>query len=108
MNIKNLMIRLKKIILLAVLWLPIQNSIGQPLAAIKPADSYTFVKEKVNVISNSGHLSGLMEKLYDLKKNGKRTVNILHIGDSHLQADFITSVIRTTLQKAFGKDRKSV
>jgi lysophospholipase L1-like esterase len=96
------MIRLRKILLLAVLWQPMQNSIGQPLAVIKPANSYTFVKEKVNVISNSGHLSGLMEKLYDLKKNDKRTVSILHIGDSHLQADFITSVIRTTLQKEFG------
>jgi|WetSurMetagenome_2_1015567.scaffolds.fasta_scaffold208031_2 lysophospholipase L1-like esterase len=96
------MIRLKKIFLLAVLWLPTQISIGQPFAVVKPVNSYSFVKEGVNVISNNGHLSGLMEKLYDLKKNSKRTINILHIGDSHLQADFITSVIRTTLQKKFG------
>jgi len=96
------MTRLKSVLLLTVLWLFIQNSIGQPLAIAKPDSRYTFVKEEVNVISNSGHLAGLMEKLYDLKKNDKRTINILQIGDSHLQADFVTSVIRTTLQKEFG------
>jgi len=92
----------KRIFLLVALWLSVQNSIGQPITVPELGKSYPFVKEEVNVISNSGHLSGLMEKLYDLKTNGKRTINIVHIGDSHLQADFITSVIRTTLQKDFG------
>lgn len=96
------MIRLKSILLLAVLWLSVQISIGQSVPITNTYKSYPFVKEDVNVISNSGHLSSVMEKLYDLKKNGKRTVNILQIGDSHLQADFITSVIRITLQKEFG------
>ena len=96
------MIRLRRILLLTVLWLSVQNSIGQPPAMAKKGGCYTFVNEEANVISNSGHLSGLMEKLYDLRKNGKRTINILQIGDSHLQADFVTSVIRTTLQKEFG------
>jgi len=96
------MLGFKRILLLAALWLSVQNSIGQSVAIPELEKNYPFVKEELNVISNSGHLSGLMEKLYDLKINGKRTINILHIGDSHLQADFVTSVIRTTLQTAFG------
>lgn len=96
------MIGFKRILLLAALWLSSQNSIGQPIVIPELVKNYPFVKEELNVISNSGHLAGLMEKLYDLKTNGNRTINILHIGDSHLQADFVTSVIRTTLQKAFG------
>lgn len=96
------MIRLKSILSLTVLWLSVQISIGQSITISEPNKRYPFVKEESNIISNSGHLAGLMEKLNDLKKNGKRTINILHIGDSHLQADFITSVIRTTLQKEFG------
>ena len=96
------MIGLKRILLLAVLWLSVLNSIGQPIVIPELEKNYPFVKEELNIISNSGHLAGLMEKLYDLKMNGKRTINILHIGDSHLQADFVTSVIRTTLQSAFG------
>ncbi len=96
------MLGFKRILLLAALWLSVQNSIGQPIVIPELEKNYPFVKEELNVISNSGHLAGLMEKLYDLKINGKRNINILHIGDSHLQADFVTSVIRTTLQKAFG------
>jgi len=96
------MIGLKRILLLAALWLSVQNSIGQPIVIPELEKNYPFVKEELNVISNSGHLAGLMEKLYDLKMNGKRTINILHIGDSHLQADFVTSVIRTKLHSAFG------
>jgi lysophospholipase L1-like esterase len=82
--------------------LSVQISIGQPVAIPQLAKVYPFVNEEVNVISNSEHLSCLMERLYELRKGGKGSVNILHIGDSHLQADFVTSVIRTTLQKSFG------
>ena len=89
-------------ILLSALWLSVQISIGQPVAIPQLAKVYPFVNEEVNVISNSEHLSCLMERLYELRKGGKASVNILHIGDSHLQADFVTSVIRTTLQKSFG------
>jgi len=96
------MIRLKSILILTALWLSVQNSIGQPLAAFLPDMSYPFVNEEANVISNNVHLDSLMEKLYNLKVHGHGTINILHIGDSHLQADFMTSVIRTKLQKEFG------
>jgi len=96
------MIRLKIILLLVVLWLSVLNSCGQSVKVPEPQKNYPFVRQECNVISNSGHLASLMEKLYDLKMNGKRNINILHIGDSHLQADFVTSVIRTTLQSAFG------
>jgi len=96
------MIKLKKILLLTVLWLSVQNISGQIIEIPEVGKRYSFIHEPINVILNSGHLSGLMEKLYDLKKNGNRTISILHIGDSHLQADFITSEIRTTLHKFFG------
>jgi lysophospholipase L1-like esterase len=55
-----------------------------------------------NVISNSGHLQRFYEKLYALKSSGSGTVNILHIGDSHIQADFLTEVVRKNLQAEFG------
>jgi hypothetical protein len=89
-------------ILLSVLWLSVQSSIGQPISIPPLNKNYPFVNEDVNVISNSEHLSCLMEKLYELKKGGQQSIHILHIGDSHLQADFVSSVIRTTLQKSFG------
>jgi lysophospholipase L1-like esterase len=96
------MIELRSLVLLVVHLLLVQNSIGQSTKMDEPYKLYPFVKEEANIISNSEHLAALMEKLYDLKRNGNRTINILHIGDSHIQADYITSIIRTALQKEFG------
>jgi lysophospholipase L1-like esterase len=55
-----------------------------------------------NVISNSGDLQRFYERLYALKSSQDGTVSILHIGDSHIQADFLTEVVRKNLQLEFG------
>lgn len=47
-------------------------------------------------------LNSVFEKLYQLEKNKKGKINIVHIGDSHVQADFFTNSIRQTLQSRFG------
>lgn len=59
---------------------------------------YTFVRKDRNIIYNESELYVVFEKLYQQTVNNNQTINIIHIGDSHLQADFITSIIRTTLQ----------
>ena len=96
------MISLKGKILLTILWFSIQISNGQLIPIHKLEKKYSFVNEDLNVISNNSQLAGLMEKLYQLKSCDTGVVNIMHIGDSHLQADFASSVIRTTLQNYFG------
>lgn len=57
---------------------------------------------KDNVINNDGAIHTFLEKLYNLKTSGRQQVNIVHIGDSHVQADFMTNVVRRTLQERFG------
>lgn len=47
-------------------------------------------------------LAPVFEKLYQLEKNKVSKVNIVHIGDSHVQADMFTNVIRQLLQAKFG------
>lgn len=47
-------------------------------------------------------LSPVFEKLYQLEKSTFNKVNIVHIGDSHVQADMFTNVIRQILQTKFG------
>lgn len=47
-------------------------------------------------------LDPLFEKLYQLNKNQNSKLNIVHIGDSHIQADMFTNVIRQALQTKFG------
>ena len=86
--------------MIVLLW-SVQIINGQSIEIPNLTKSYSFINEDLNVFSNQ-HLVSVMEKLYQLKGRDSGVVNILHIGDSHLQADFITSIIRTTLQKNFG------
>jgi len=66
------------------------------------ARTYTLVNPDENVIQNAGHLDDFFEKLIQLKSTGKGKVNIVHIGDSHIQADYLTSVVRKDFQREFG------
>lgn len=55
-----------------------------------------------NIITNSSSLKLFFEKLYFLETQKGGKVNIVHIGDSHIQADLMTGIIRKTLQARFG------
>lgn len=74
---------------------------AQPMTGLN-ARSYTLVKDEANVIQNASHLDDFFEKLVQLKMTGKGKVNIVHIGDSHIQADFLTDVVRKNFQRDFG------
>ena len=56
---------------------------------------------KTFITSPTG-LHPFFERLYQLKKDKKGNVNILHIGDSHIQADYITHQLRQNFQREFG------
>lgn len=55
-----------------------------------------------DIFSNQALLSPVFEKFYNLEKNKTGKINIVHIGDSHIQADFFTNAIRVDLQQRFG------
>lgn len=52
--------------------------------------------------TNEALLNPLFKKLYRLESKHQGKVNIVHIGDSHIQADLFTNVIRQDLQTRFG------
>lgn len=55
-----------------------------------------------SIFANQSLLSPVFEKLYNLERNKKGKINIVHIGDSHIQADIFTNTIRMALQGKFG------
>ncbi|MEX2231732.1 MAG: GDSL-type esterase/lipase family protein [Cyclobacteriaceae bacterium] len=55
-----------------------------------------------NVIQNASHLDDFFEGLYQLQLANDRKINIAHIGDSHIQADYMTSIIRRNFHRHFG------
>jgi lysophospholipase L1-like esterase len=58
--------------------------------------------DSFNVIQNAAHLDDFFERLYQLKVNGNDKVNIVHIGDSHIQADYLTDIVRKNFHRDFG------
>ena len=55
-----------------------------------------------NDTHNPNALLTFYEKMYQLEQSKSGKINIVHIGDSHIQADLFTAKIRTQFQKVFG------
>lgn len=64
--------------------------------------SFSLENDAYNEIQNSIHLDSFFEALYELKTTHDRQINIVHIGDSHIQADYMTHLIRKNFQRHFG------
>lgn len=77
-------------------------------AQLMPVDELNAVRQfpqistVFNRVFNGSKLDSFYAKLAQLKKTGKGVVNIVHIGDSHIQADYLTAVVRNGLQQFFG------
>ncbi len=66
-------------------------------------EKFTFIKADSSFIHNdSSSLNAFFEKLARLKKEKNGKVNIVHIGDSHIQADFFSGKMRKNFQRDFG------
>jgi lysophospholipase L1-like esterase len=63
---------------------------------------YGFEKIDENEIVNATTLSDFFERLYQLHNGVNGQVSIIQIGDSHIQADFLSSTIRQNLHRDFG------
>lgn len=64
---------------------------------------YTFIRKDLNRISNdSSSLQSFYEALYQLEKTKKGRINVVQIGDSHIQADNLSGTIRQKMQLRFG------
>lgn len=66
------------------------------------AQKYPFVRSVFNRILNVGGLDSFYSRLYELKTKKTGTVSIVHIGDSHIQADFLSDMVRDGFQQFFG------
>lgn len=54
------------------------------------------------IVDSTGSLRSFMEKLEALRRGDEVTVSILHVGDSHVQAGFLTGRLRELFQTDFG------
>src|SRR6056297_2082300 len=67
-------------------------------------DKYPFINYNKNRLIGNADLPGFnvfFSQWKSLILNGDKKIEILHIGDSHIQADFFTGRIRSRLQEFF-------
>jgi hypothetical protein len=71
---------------------------------VQPIDSIslTRIDYSKNELQNTASIFPLLAKLYKIKNFSNEKAVFVHIGDSHIQADMETSVIRNQLQNYFG------
>lgn len=65
---------------------------------------YPFIRDSLNrleIYGNQEAYNLLFQKLTDIGMKGRDKVRIVHIGDSHLQADFFSGAFRKRLQTFF-------
>ncbi len=75
---------------------------SQDTLVFKLPKVYGFENIQNDTISNSIFINSFVQKLLAQKIKKNQKINILHIGDSHLQADYITHTSRVAMQKQFG------
>jgi lysophospholipase L1-like esterase len=100
MNIKIMTDKRTHIISLLIIWsIPLM---AQDTIAYKPNTHFPFIRYDSNYIHNQYYLYPFYEKLLVAKQEKNSVVNILHVGDSHIQADYLTHTTRTLFQQTFG------
>jgi LysM repeat protein/lysophospholipase L1-like esterase len=74
------------------------------LADTIPIDygSYEFIRAQDNQLVGAKNLDSFFVKLRALERGEVDAVSVVHIGDSHVQADFWTGQLRALFQERFG------
>jgi len=68
----------------------------------KELNRYNFISKVHNRILYPSGLDSFFHSLHTLQKERSGTISIVHIGDSHIQADFLSGLVRENLQIQFG------
>jgi lysophospholipase L1-like esterase len=88
-----------KVVLTLITFRPAE---AQDTTVLTKSQAYDFIDEEENRIHNGVQLSHFYERLFNLKKGQDLQVNIIHLGDSHIQADYLSRTVRRRIQTDFG------
>lgn len=65
-------------------------------------NEYPFLKMEADTFIHADQLTPFFQKLAELERGERQRLSIVHIGDSHIQADWWTGYLRLRLQEVFG------
>lgn len=80
----------------------IHRLVSERLASQRYNESFNFINQAKDTIANIEGLSSFYQKLVALKAGQRHRVNVVQIGDSHIQPDIISREVRAGLQDFFG------
>ena len=80
----------------------------QPSRIMPDSLRRALINSENNKITNPGQLARLKEKLQQAVLSKNKVVRIVHIGDSHIQADMMTRVLRLGLQYRYGNAGRGI
>ncbi len=89
-------------ILSLVLFISLVSKGQDTIGGADSVAEYSFINYEADTIFNAMHLAPFLNKLLKLENGDSSQLNIVHIGDSHIQADFLTREVRKYLQLRFG------
>ena len=98
----------KLIILFCCLFFSVNNQAQKSVSLLitknmlSKIDSATIESYMGNHIYNAKVLESVFKRLKENEGDNKQKINIVHIGDSHIQGDLMTNKIRKILQQQFG------
>ena len=75
---------------------------GQTIILEDTFPNYDFIDFGANRIEQAAYLQPFHQKLQELESGKRQQINILHIGDSHVQADLLTGTLRRLFQQQYG------
>jgi len=67
-----------------------------------------FINANAFCILNDSTLGSFYKKLSQLEETKQGKVNVVHIGDSHIQAGYFTGILRRMLQRKYGNGGRGV
>jgi len=97
-----LLSRIKFLVLILILCISVISKAQESDADSVSIVEYPFVNYEADSILNPAHLNSFFDKLLKLENGDTSQINILHFGDSHVQADFLTREVRKSFQLRFG------
>lgn len=93
---------IKRCLPLSFCLLVIGIAFGQDTVSFSIPNDFGVVDHDKNVILNPTYLDPFFDKLLKTRKENNGIISILHIGDSHIQADYLTQKVRQNFQRRFG------
>ncbi len=93
---------LLNIFIVLLVSIPIYAQSQDSVWNVPMTSEYPFVHIDKNKIENEAVLATVFRKLQKIQNTHKGKLTIVHIGDSHMQGDGMTSVVRKGMQQYFG------